>query len=298
MAGVAMVQIFILGLTRGCSPATVPHGKLLQPVPVIPSPEAPGWLCGRKGDRSPSPWAPGRCHPPPGHEGPLTSEPFAQDALQQLAEGSEVRRGVCAGPPILPQPQHPTCGEGSISTHGCPSWGWVCVGEYLWEQLCLQPQGGSLVLQEVPDTPAGCDPPRLPAATPHRNSGKLPQNRGQVRYRGGETPAQAAELALLRQPPARGDPTRPGPARPTPSVRPNRCSKGPGPGARATGGGRYRSRGATLTFKGAQQRLLPGHGLVPPPWGGPAAAAAGREPGTGKGPGPAPGAEQPGPAGV
>uniref|UniRef100_A0A663DP17 Uncharacterized protein n=1 Tax=Aquila chrysaetos chrysaetos TaxID=223781 RepID=A0A663DP17_AQUCH len=32
----------------------------------------------------------------------------------------------------------------------------------------------------------------------------------------------------------------------------------------------------------AQQRLLPGHGLVPPPWGGrPAAAAAGRELGTG-----------------
>lgn len=93
----------------GSSPAAGPRGELLQPVPVIPSPEGPGWFCGRKGAGGPSPRARGRWHGPPGHPGSLTSEAFAQDALQELAQRHEVRTGVGAGAAALPQPQHRSC---------------------------------------------------------------------------------------------------------------------------------------------------------------------------------------------
>lgn len=290
MAGVAMVQIFILSLTRGCSPATVPRGKLLQPVPVIPSPEAPGWLCGRKGDRSPSPWAPGRCHPPPGHEGPLTSEPLAQDALQQLAEGSEVRRGVCAGPPILPQPQHPTCGEGSISTHGCPSWGWGCVwGDTYGNSSAYSPREGRWCCRRCPTPRQDVTHPGCPQ--PHRTETQVNFLKTEVRCgtEGGNTRSGGrAGPATAAPGPGRPHPARPGPRRQSGQTGAAR-GRAPGrglPGEAGTGPGGPRS-----PLKALSSGSFLAMGSSPRPGGGPAAAAAGREPGTGnrEGAGPRPG---------
>lgn len=106
--------------------------------------------------RSARPFAagPGTLPPPPGHEGSLTSEPLAQDALQQLAEGHEVRRGVRAGPAALPQPQHPSCGEERERRHPwVPSRG---KGRGHPEDSSARPRGGRS------NTPARPDPPRLP----------------------------------------------------------------------------------------------------------------------------------------
>lgn len=123
---------------------------------------------------------------------------------------------------------------------------------------------GSLVLQEVPDAPAGCDPPRLPKAAPARNSGKLPQGQGQARL---QTPGRAAGLALPRRPPA------------PPSVRPNRRGKG-------WGGGGYRARGGPRSpLKALSSGSFPAMGSSPRPGG--------REPGTGNGPRPGSGAAGP-----
>lgn len=129
--------------------------------------------------------------------------------------------------------------EGSISTHGCPHWCWG----HPWEQLWSQPQGGSQALREVPDTPAGWDPPRLHWAQTQRNCLEV---QSRCSSAGANTRSQRV-----------------------PWVRPNRRSEVPGLQARAAGESAYRPGGGTLTFKGAQQRLLPGHGLVPPAWGVP-----------------------------
>lgn len=73
-----------------------------------------------------------------------------------------MRRGVRAGPPALPQPQHPACRDREASAPmGAPARE-VAVGGYPWEQPCAQPQGGLLVLREMPDTAAGCDPAAAP----------------------------------------------------------------------------------------------------------------------------------------
>lgn len=147
------------------------------------------------------------------------------------------------------------------------------------------------MLQEVPDTPAGCDPPRLPAATPHRNSGKLPQNRGQVRYRGGKHPLRRQSWPCYGSP--RPGETPPGPARPGPRRQSGQTGaargRAPGrglPGEAGTGPGGPRS-----PLKALSSGSFLAMGSSPRPGGGPAAAAAGREPGTGnwEGAGPRPG---------
>lgn len=223
--------------------------------------------------RSARPFAagPGTLPPPPGHEGSLTSEPLAQDALQQLAEGHEVRRGVRAGPAALPQPQHPSCGEERERRHPwVPSRG---KGRGHPEDSSARPRGGRS------DTPARPDPPRLPP----------------LRWAG--TRLNFLEAKVGR----RG---RPG----EPPARPRRRSGQTGTGARPSAAGRnsHRCRGPTLTFKGAQQRLLPGHGLVVPQGqevprrrldGNREPGIGNREPGIEKGPRPRSGAEQPGPTG-
>lgn len=171
---------------------------------------------------------PGTLPPLPGHEGSLTSEPLAQDALQQLAEGHEVRRGVRAGPAALPQPQHPSCGEERERRHPwVPSRG---KGRGHSGDSSARPRGGLRHPGTTLPSPAA-------AAALGRNSAKLPRSQG-----------RAAGLA-------QGAPARP-----------RRRSGQTGTGARPSAAGRssHRCRGPTLTFKGAQQRLLPGHGLAVP----------------------------------
>lgn len=137
------------------SPAAVPLEKLLQAVPIIPSPQAPHRLCGtrRATRRAPGPQlhmgghrgdtgAPAPCRCP----GTLTSEPLAQDALQQLADGGEVWGGVRAGPPGLPKPQHLTCRRGGAAPLGAQADGGGCWGsEQPWVGTVGGAQGASRV---------------------------------------------------------------------------------------------------------------------------------------------------------
>lgn len=142
-------------------------------------------------------------------------------------------------------------------------------------QLCTAPRGDA--------TPQhGPTPPRLP---PLRRAGtRINFPKATVGRRG--WPGE----------PQRGPAV--GPVRPVPS---------------AARRGSHRGRGPTLTFKGAEQRLLPGHGLVVPQGqviprrrldgnqepgtGNQEPGTRNGEPGMGNGPRPRSGAEQPGPTG-
>lgn len=121
--------------------------------------------------------------------------------------------------------------------------------------------------------PGTARPSPAAAAAPGRNSGELPRSQGRALGWPGE--------------PERGPAV--GPVRPVP-VRGQALLEGAGTGA----------GGPTLTFKGAQQRLLPGHGFAVPQGrvdGNGEQGTGNWESGKGNGPRPRSGAEQPCPTG-
>lgn len=167
---------FGVSTARGCasspSPLTCRHppgeaapGSANNPVSASPTPalwdekshkksaRASAAHGGHRGDTG----APAPCRCP----GALTSEPLAQDALQKLADGSEVWGGVRAGPPGLPQPQHLTCRKGGAAPLGAQAEG--LLGS---EQPWVGTVGGAQCARRV-----------RPTLAAGRNSRKLPYNK-------------------------------------------------------------------------------------------------------------------------